>query len=301
MGNVLRTPDERFENLLEYAFDPHYMELPDHDFGSLRLHYVDEGPQDGAIILLLHGQGCWSYIFRHMIPVLAAAGYRVIAPDFIGFGRSDKLPATDDYTFEKHVGWLKSFFMAMDFEDITAYFFDWGGYFGLRIAAECPHFFAKIALSNTQLPTGNASGREWFINWRTEQLALPKFPQGEMVNSGTKKRLSPETIAAFDAPYVDETYKAGPRRCPMILPISPDMDSVPENLAAWKLLADWKKPVLTLFTADFNGTAMGPEKLLHHIPGAQGQAHELFKDVGFYIVEDKPLELAQHLLKFVYS
>ncbi|MDP6675787.1 MAG: haloalkane dehalogenase [Gammaproteobacteria bacterium] len=301
MTKIIRTPDSCFEKLPEYSFDPHYMDLPDPDFGSLRMHYVDEGPEDGKIILLMHGQGCWSYIFRHMIPLVTAAGYRVIAPDFIGFGRSDKLPTTDDYTFEKHVGWLTAFFRAMEFEDITAYLFDWGGFFGLRIAAEAPHFFSRIALSNTQLPIGDAPGREWFINWRAEQFALPKFPQGEMVNDGAHNKLSPETIAAFDAPYIDESYKTGPRRFPMILPISTDMDSVPENHAAWETLANWKKPVLTLFSANFKGTAMGPEKLINHIPGASGQAHDLLNDAGFYIVEDKPNELAQSLLKFAGS
>jgi len=299
MTSIIRTPDERFDGLPEFACEPHYVDLADQDFGSLRMHYIDEGPRDGAIILLLHGQGCWSYIFRHMIPVLTAAGFRVIAPDFIGFGRSDKLPATDDYTFERHVGWLTAFFQAMNFAGISAYLFDWGGYFGLRIAAENPHFFDRIALSNTQLPTGDSPGREWFINWRTEQFALPKFPQGEMVDDGTRKKLSPETIAAFDAPYIDESYKTGPRRFPMILPISPDMDSVPENRAAWGTLADWDKPVLTLFSADFKGTAMGPEKLLGHIPGTRGLAHELVDDAGFYIVEDKPVELARSLIEFV--
>lgn len=298
MTGIIRTADERFDNLPEYAFDPHYVELKDRDFGKLRLHYLDEGPRNGPIILLLHGQGCWSYIFRHMIPALTAAGHRVIAPDFIGFGRSDKLPSTDDYTFEKHIHWLMAFFRAMNFQGITAYLFDWGGFFGLRIAAEHPDFFARIALSNTQLPTGDAPGREWFINWRAEQFALPEFPQGDMVDDGTRKKLSSETIAAFDAPYIDETYKTGPRRFPMILPISPDMDSVPENLAAWKMLAAWEKPVLTLFSADFEGTAMGPEKLLSHIPGTRGQQHELLTDAGFYIVEDKPLELAQSLIQF---
>ncbi|RLB60094.1 MAG: haloalkane dehalogenase [Deltaproteobacteria bacterium] len=298
MTKIIRTPDKCFDALPGYTFTPHYQELPDRNFGSLRMHYVDEGPRDGAIILLLHGQGCWSYIFRDMIPVLTAAGFRVIAPDFIGFGRSDKLPSTDDYTFEHHVDWLTAFFQAMNFDGITAYLFDWGGYFGLRIAAKHPHFFGRIALSNTQLPIGDSPGRDWFIKWRTEQFALPKFPQGEMVNDGCRKKLSAETIAAFDAPYVDESYKTGPRRFPMILPISPDMESVPENRAAWDALADWQKPMLTLFSADFKGTAMGPEKLLNHIPGTQGQAHELLENAGFYIVEDKATKLAGSLLRF---
>lgn len=298
MTAVIRTPDECFDDLPDYPFEPHYLEVPDDTFGSLRMHYVDEGPHDGTTILLLHGQGCWSYIFRHMIPPLAAAGHRVIAADLIGFGRSDKLPDTDDYTFEKHVDWLTAFMHGMNFAGITAYLFDWGGFFGLRIAAENPDFFGQIALSNTQLPLGSPKGREWFVKWRTEQFALPKFPQGQMVNDGVWKKLSAETIAAFDAPYVDESYKTGPRRFPMILPISPDMDSVTENRAAWKMLADWDKPMLTLYSADFAGTAMGPEIIIDHIPGTKGQAHELLSDAGFYIAEDKPLELARSLMKF---
>ena len=298
MTSILRTPDERFDNLPGYPFAPHYLELEDADFGSLRMHYLDEGPADGNIVLLLHGQGCWSYIFRDMIPVLTAAGHRVIAPDFIGFGRSDKLPSTEDYSFEKHVGWLKAFLNALKLEDIDAYLFDWGGFFGLRIAGDEPQRFSRIALSNTQLPTGDAPGAEWFINWRAEQFAMPKFPQGEMVDDGAYKSLDRETIDAFDAPYLDENYKTGPRRFPMILPISPDMDSVPENRVAWQKLADWQKPVLTLFSADFEGSAMGPKKLLEHIPGTEGQPHELLPQAGFYIVEDKPHELANSLVRF---
>lgn len=298
MTQILRTPDERFANLPEFDFEPHYAELHDAEFGSLRMHYVDEGPHDGPIMLLLHGQGCWSYIFRKMIPILTAGGFRVIAPDFIGFGRSDKLPGTEDYTFEKHVGWLTAFFRLMEFKGIDAYLFDWGGFFGLRIAGDHPEIFNRIALSNTQLPVGDTPGTEWFINWRAEQFALPQFPQGEMVDDGAVHKLSPETIAAFDAPYPDENYKTGPRRFPMILPISSDMGSVPENLAAWQRLGSWEKPVLTLFSASFEGTAMGPAKLLNHIPGTASQKHQLLDDAGFYIVEDQPVELAERLLEF---
>ncbi|MDH3509298.1 MAG: haloalkane dehalogenase [Gammaproteobacteria bacterium] len=296
--NVIRTPDDRFENLPEFPFKPHYMSLPDEKFGSLRMHYLDEGPADGKIILLMHGQGCWTYIFRKMIPLLTDGGYRVIAPDYIGFGRSDKLPSTEDYSFQKHVDWLTAFFHAVQLDGATAYLFDWGGFFGLRIAAEHPDFFNRIALSHTQLPTGHPAGREWFIKWRAEQFALPAFPQGEMVNSGVKHQLSPETIAAFDAPYLDESYKTGPRRFPMILPISPDDPAAETNQAAWRILASWDKPVLTLFSADFTGSAMGPAKILNHIPGTRGQNHALLDDAGFYIVEDQAKELAERLLAF---
>ena len=294
----IRSPDERFADLSDFPFEPHYLEIPDHAFGQLRMHYLDEGPADGEVMLLMHGQGCWTYIFRKMIPRLVGAGYRVIAPDYIGFGRSDKLPDTEDYTFQKHIDWMTAFFSAMQLENAFAYLFDWGGFFGLRIAAEHPEFFGRIALSNTQLPTGDSPGREWFINWRAEQFALPKFPQGEMVNSGTAHEMSPETIAAFDAPYVDESYKTGPRRFPMILPISPDDPAAPANRAAWARLASWEKPVLTIYTADFAGSAMGPEKILQHIPGTRGQPHALLEDAGFYIVEDQPEEIANRLIEF---
>ena len=298
MKNILRSPEDNFVNLPDYPFSPHYLEVEDAEFGSLRMHYLDEGHHEAPIILLLHGQGCWSYIYRKMIPILVAGGMRVIAPDYIGFGRSDKLPDTENYTFEKHVHWLTQFFEQMEFRGINAFFFDWGGFFGLRIAAEHPEFFERIAISNTQLPTGDAPGAEWFINWRAKQFAMPKFPQGEMVDDGAFFKLSPETIAAFDAPYPDESYKTGPRRFPMILPISPDMDSVPENRAAWEKMQQWQKPVLTLFTESFKNSAMAPTKLLDNIPGAADQDHAMLKEAGFYIVEDQPVELAERLLKF---
>jgi len=296
--NIIRTPDERFENLPGYNFDPHYLELPDAQFGNLRMHYLDEGPREGKIILLLHGQGCWTYIYRKMIPVLVAEGNRVIAPDYIGFGRSDKLPDTDDYSFGKHVNWLTSFLTGMGLTGITAFMFDWGGFFGLRIAAEHPEIFDRIILSNTQLPKGRSEGAEWFIRWRAEQFALPQFPQGEMVNDGVHHKLGPEIIAAFDAPYIDETYKTGPRKFPIILPITDEDPAVPANKAAWNRLASWTKPVLTLYSASFAGTAMGPERILGHIPGTRGQDHALLEEAGFYIVEDQPQELARRIAKF---
>ena len=290
---IIRSPDERFLHLPEYDFQPNYVEVHDREFGRLRMHYLDEGPQDGPVILCLHGQGCWAYIFRKMIPMLVDAGHRVVAPDYIGFGRSDKLSDTEDYSFQKHVDWLRAFIVAMDLREVTAYMFDWGGYFGLRIAAEEGRIFSRIVLSNTQLPKGDSPGRDWFIKWRAEQFALPAFPQGEMVNDGVKHKLAPEIIAAYDAPYPDESHKAGPRRFPMILPITPEDPATPANQAAWQKLAQWRHPVLTLFSADFAGTAMGPERLLNHIPGCAGQPHALLEDAGFYIVEDQPAELAR--------
>jgi len=294
----LRTPEERFGNLPGFNFSPRYVSVPDDRFGSLRLHYLDEGPASAPVILLLHGQGCWCYLYRRMIPLLVAAGFRVIAPDYIGFGRSDKLPSTEDYTFQRHLDWLTACLDQLGLRDVTAYLFDWGGFFGLRLAAERPEFFARIALSNTMLPTGRGGGAGWFIKWREEQFALPKFPQGEMVNDGVVKKLAPEIIAAFDAPYPDESYKTGPRRFPMILPILPDDPAAIANFRAWEVLANWQKPVLTLYSAAFAGSAMGPERLLAHLPGARGQDHALLPDCNFYLVEDQTAELARRIAAF---
>ncbi|MEO8445580.1 MAG: haloalkane dehalogenase [Gammaproteobacteria bacterium] len=297
----LRTPDERFRGLPDYDYAPHYLAVPDERFGSLRMHYLDEGAPGSPVILLLHGQGSWCYLYRRMIPLLVAAGFRIIAPDYIGFGRSDKLPSTEDYTFQRHIDWLLAFLDVLGLRDVTAYLFDWGGFFGLRIAAERPEFFGRLVLSNTMLPTGQGSGRGWFIHWREEQFALPKFPQGEMVNDGVVRKLRPEVIAAYDAPYLDETYKTGPRRFPMILPIDPGDPAASANARAWEVLAGWQKPVLTLFSAAFAGSAMGPERLLAHLPGAQDQPHALLPDANFYIVEDQPEELARRIVLFANS
>lgn len=273
MTGILRTPENRFQALPGYDFAPRYVELTDTRFGPLRLHYLDEGPGDAPVIVLLHGQGCWSYMYRKVIPRLVGRGYRTVAPDYIGFGRSDKLPSTDDYSFRDHVDWLLAFLRALGLVGTTGYFFDWGGFFGLRIAAEHPEIFSRIALSNTTLPTGVTAGTEWFINWRERQFALPRFPQGEMVDDGVVRKLSPEVIAAYDAPYPDEHYKTGPRRFPMILPITPEDPAAADNARAWQVLSGWERPVLTIFSASLAGTSMGPERLLRHIPGCQGQPH----------------------------
>jgi haloalkane dehalogenase len=300
-AGVLRTPDDRFAGLPDYPFAAHYVDVPDARFGALRMHYLDEGPRHAHPVLLLATQGCWSYIYRHVIPPLVAAGFRAIAPDYIGFGKSDKLPDTEDYSFQRHIDWNIAFLEALQLRGATGYLFDWGGFFGLRIAAERPDIFARLALSNTSLPHGDSPGKQWFLKWREEQFAKPRFPQGEMVDEGTHRALTPEIIAAFDAPYPDESYKTGPRRFPMILPISADDPASPANTAAWERLAAWTKPVLTLYSKDFQGTAMGPERVLAHIPGCRGQDHALLEDAGFYIVEDQPEELARRLIAFAGS
>ncbi len=295
----LRTPEDRFRNLPGYRFTPHYQAVPDSRYGSLRMHYLDEGSRSDPPILLLHGQGCWSYAFRNFVAPLTGAGLRVIAPDYIGFGRSDKLRDTDHYSFQAHLDWLTALLDALALREVTAYCFDWGGFFGLRLAAERPDLFGRLALSNTMLPRGQGgSGREWFLKWREQQFALPRFPQGEMVGSGVVRKLPPDIIAAYDAPYPDESFKTGPRRLPMILPIWPEDPACIANAAAWQTLSTWTRPVLTLFSAGLGGTSMGPEEIQRHIPGARSQPHALLGPAGFYIVEDQAAAVAEHLVAF---
>jgi haloalkane dehalogenase len=300
MMRALRTPDDRFLNLPDYDFEPHYAEVPDDRYGALRMHYLDEGDPDAPTVLLTPTQGSWVYIYRRMIPLLTAAGFRALAPDYIGFGRSDKLAREEDYSFQRHIDWLKAFMDHVELKDATGFLFDWGGFFGLRLAAEQPRRFARLVCLNTHLPTGDPSpGHAWFRNWRAEMLAKDSFPQGEMVNSGVVEPLTPAEIAAYDAPYPEESFKTGPRRFPMILPIDEDNPARPANLAAWNELASWEKPVLTLFAEAFVGTAMGPERIIQHIPGARGQKHAGIPDTNFYLIEDAAEELTQRTIAFV--
>jgi haloalkane dehalogenase len=299
---VLRTPDSCFEHLPDYAFEPHYASVADERYGDLRMHYLDEGSPQAPVVLLTPTQGSWVYIYRKMIPLLVNAGYRVLAPDYIGFGRSDKLPHEDDYSFQRHIDWLRSLLNQLEVRNATGFLFDWGGFFGLRLAAEEPHYFARLICLNTQLPTGDPSpGHAWFRKWRAEMLAMPRFPQGEMVVTGVVSKLPPAVIAAYDAPYPDPGYLSGPRRFPMILPIDPDNPARPANLAAWDKLSRYEKPVLTLYSEAFLGTSTGPERLIEHIPGAKNQPHAGIPNTSFYLVEDAWQELADRTIDFIGS
>ncbi len=299
-AGVMRTPESRFAGLVDFPYTPRYHALPWRD-GRIRMHYIDEGPRDAPVILCLHGQGQWSWAYHRMIPLFLAAGYRVVAPDFIGFGRSDKLPADTDYEFADHVAWLATFIAEMDLgNDVTAFMFDWGGYFGLRIAAEQPALFDRLVLANTLLPRGNSGGSAFFRKWRAGILARPVFPMAQMVEEGTKTRLDADALAAYDAPFPDERYKTGPRRFPLIVPIDDADTAAPDNKAAWQALAGFDKPVLTIYSRMFAGSAsLGPAPIIGHIPGAIGQPHALIDDASFYIVDDAPEELARRTLAFI--
>ncbi len=299
--DILRTPEDRFENLADYDFKPHYMEIPYGRKQKLRMHYIDEGDRNAPVILCLHGQATWAYLYRKVIPVLVDAGFRAVAPDYIGFGRSDKLASEEDYTFKGHIEWIKIFMREMEFDDVTALMFDWGGFFGLRVAGESPELFDRLVLANTQLPTLDEGESAWFNRFRAMVIGAEEFPIGKMVNDGVPGTLSAETIAGFDAPFPDQSYKAGPRSFPMIHPITEYDAPIEPNRAAWAALAEFDKPVLTVFSEMTAKTAMDPAMFHTHIPGAKDQPHVILPGGGFYVVEAKPVEVAQHIIDFVRS
>jgi haloalkane dehalogenase len=291
---ILRTPDDRFAALPGYAFAPHYVQI-----GELRMHYVDEGPRDGAIVLCLHGEPSWSYLYRKMIPPLVSAGLRVIAPDLIGFGRSDKPASRDDYTFQRHVDWMVAFLDALELRDLTLFCQDWGGLIGLRLVAEHPDRFARVVASNTFLPTGDQKPSQAFIAWRTFSQSVPEFPVGKIVSTGCARSVDPEVIAAYDAPFPDERYKAGARQFPLLVPASPDDPAAAPNRAAWERLRTFPRPFLTAFGDSDPITRGADARLQAAIPGAAGQPHTTIARAGHFIQEDAGEELAEVITAFV--
>ncbi|WP_404369750.1 haloalkane dehalogenase [Sphingomonas sp. MMS24-J45] len=297
---VLRTPEDRFEKLPDYPFAPHYQTVTDADGTDLRIHYVDEGPRDAAPILLLHGEPSWSYLYRKFVPDLVARGHRVIAPDLIGFGKSDKPAARSDYTYERHVAWMSAWLTALDLTEITLFCQDWGGLIGLRLVAAFPERFARLVVANTGLPTGSGSS-EGFNAWLAFSQNVPQFPVGFIVNGGTARDLSPEEIAAYDAPFPDESYKEGAREFPKLVPITPEHPSVAENQAAWKVLEQFDKPVLTAFSDQDAVTKGGEKVFIDRIPGAKGQPHTIISGGGHFLQEDAPVQICALIDSFIRS
>jgi haloalkane dehalogenase len=294
--HYLRTAEDRFENLPGYPFSPHYLMVDDFDGGQLRLHYLDEGPKDGAITLMLHGEPSWSYLYRKMIPILAMTGLRVIVPDLIGFGRSDKPTARADYTYQRHVDWVRSAILQLALNDITLVCQDWGGLIGLRILGEHPKWFARVIAANTMLPTGDHDPGEAFLKWRAYSQSTPVFQAGRIIQNATLAPLSPEVVAAYDAPFPDDRYLAGARQFPMLVPISPDDPATPANRRAWTNLRQFTKPFLTAFGDHDPITAAAAPVLQKLIPGAQGQPHTTIKGAGHFLQEDQGEVLAQVVL-----
>ncbi|TGL75805.1 haloalkane dehalogenase [Leptospira yasudae] len=291
---ILRTPDSAFENLPGYDFKPNYVEVQD-----LRMHYVEEGNSKGEIVLLLHGEPSWSYLYRKMIPPLAAAGYRVIAPDLIGFGKSDKPDDPNFFTYQSHMDWLKEFVEKLDLKKITLFCQDWGGLLGLRLAAENQDRFSRIVAANTFLPTGDIPPKEDFLKWRHFSQNVKRLAIGTIVKNGCTSELTKEIVAAYDAPYPDETYKAAARKFPALVPIAPDDPASAANRNAWEILKTWKKPFLTAFSDSDPITKGGDIFFRRLIPGAKGQKHVTIANGGHFLQEDKGEELAEVVKTFI--
>jgi len=297
---TLRTPDERFLNLAGYPFAPHYVEVADGDGGRLRMHYVDEGPPSPNPVLLLHGEPSWSYLYRKMIPVLVAAGHRCVAPDLVGFGRSDKPAARTDYTYARHVEWLRELlFDRLDLSGITLVCQDWGGLLGLRLVAEHAHRFDRIVAANTFLPTGDTSPGEAFLAWRKYSQEVPVFATSRIIGGATQTELSADVQAGYDAPYPDETYKAGARQFPTLVPATADDPASEANRRAWRILERWDKPFLTAFSDSDPVTAGGDVLFQRRIPGCKGQPHTTVTGAGHFLQEDKGEELARVVVDFI--
>lgn len=337
--NVLRTPDHCFDNLLEYPFKPHYTEVSDGQGGQLRLHYLDEGAPDGELILCLHGQPSWSYLYRNMVPLFTQAGYRVICPDFIGFGKSDKPDAIEDYSYQAHVDWMSEWLQALDLQNITLICQDWGGLVGLRLVGRHPERFARLVIANTGLPDGRMpdSGEEiplemapvmreiyaqipvveveelgekfrskdgppGFFYWRKFTAENPRFNVRDLMQSSLNlegKANSEGILDAYNAPFPDRSYMAGARAFPSLVPIFPDDPAIPANREAWQVLQQFDRPVLTAFSDNDPVTAGGEKRFQAEVPGAQGVSHVTIANAGHFLQEEQTEELTRQVLTFM--
>ena len=295
---VYRTPDERFANLPDFPFKPHYREIKDSNGTALRLHYLDEGPAIAESILLMHGEPSWCFLYRKMIAGLVAKGYRAIAPDLVGFGRSDKPSEKSDYTYERHVRWMSDWLTGLDLKRLTLFCQDWGGLIGLRLVAAFPERFSRVVVANTGLPVGNAFSPA-FDQWLNLSQSVPELPVGQIVNMGTLRGLSADEQAAYNAPFPDESYKIAARVFPTLVPITPEHASVAENQRAWQVLEKFEKPFLTAFS-DSDMITRGGEKIFQErVPGAKGRRHVTISKAGHFLQEDQPEELTRVLDDFI--
>lgn len=293
---ILRTPDERFSSLPDWPYEPHYVEVAD----GMRVHHLDEGPADGAPVLLLHGEPSWSFLYRKMIPVLAGAGRRCVVPDLPGFGRSDKPADRADYTYQRLVDWMSEVvFEHLDLRDITFFGQDWGGLIGLRLVAAEPDRFARVLVGNTGLPTGDRPPNEAFLAWQQFSRESPTFPVGRIVSNGCANKLGPEEVAAYDAPFPDDSYTIGARVLPSLVPTSPDDPAAEPNRKAWDALRRFGKPFLCAFSDSDPVTKGGERQFIGRVSGAQGQPHVTIEGAGHFLQEDKGEELARVIVDFM--
>ena len=290
---LLRTPDERFANLKDFPYEPRYVEI-----NGARVHYIDEG--SGEVILCLHGEPTWSYLYRKMIPILSAA-HRVVSMDFIGFGRSDKFTEREDYTFEMHRSTIASFIQKLDLTGITAVVQDWGGILGLRVATELPERFARLVIMNTGLPTGDVPATEGFMKWRTYATTTPDLPIGTIVKRSATDResVTDEIVAAYDAPFPDVTYKMGAQMFPWLVPIEPNQPGAREMRETREALSNWTKPALVMFSDSDPVTRGGDRFFRKLIPSANNEPQIVIQGAGHFLQEEKGQEIAAQIVAFI--
>jgi haloalkane dehalogenase len=294
-ARILRTPEERFAQIADFPYIPKYVEI-----GGLRIATIDEGPRHAAPVLLMHGEPTWSYLYRKMIPGLLAAGHRVIAPDLIGFGRSDKPTAKSDYSYANHVAWMVAWMQAMDVQHATLFCQDWGSLIGLRMATHSPERFDRIVLANGGLPTGTQGVTpRAFKLWRAFARFSPWFPIGKIVNSGCAVKLSEPEIAAYDAPFPSSKYEVAARLFPTFVPTEPNDPERAANEQAWNVLKQWHKPFLTLFSSRDPVTRGGDKIFQKLVPGAANQPHATTRGAGHFLQEDKGPELSKAISDFI--
>ena len=297
---ALRTDDARFADLPDFGFEPHYTEVPDGDGGRLRVHYLDEGRSDGEVVVLMHGEPSWSFLYRHMIPVLAAAGLRCVAPDLVGFGRSDKPAERGDHSYVRHVEWMRAaLFDGVGLGNVTLVAQAWGGLIGLRLLGEHPDRFVRAVVANTGLPTGDAPMSDAFLAWQRYSQETPDFRVGGIVNGGCTTALTDEVVAGYDAPFPTDDHKAGPRALPLLVPTSPSDPAVEANKAAWSVLAGWERPLLTAFSDRDPVTAGGERIFQRTVPGAAGEPHITIGGAGHFLQEDRGPELASVVVDLI--
>lgn len=299
---LLRTPDDRFENLPDYPFKPNYLTIIDRSENvGIRVHYIDEGAPASQTVLMLHGEPSWSFLYRKMVTPFVQAGYRVVAPDLPGFGKSDKPAKRSDYSYARYVQWMFDWLRAMDLQDIILICQDWGGLIGLRLVAGEPDRFARVVTSNTMLPTGDHSPGDAFLQWQKFSQETPVFSVGQIVNKGSVTDLPEAVIAAYDAPFPDESYKEGARQFPTLVPIAPDNPESQANRVAWKVLMGFQKPWLCAFGDSDPITAAAAPVIQKLIPGCQGQPHTTLRGGGHFIQEDCGEELSRVVLEWLHE
>jgi len=296
---ILRTPDDSFENLTGYPFKPNYIEIWDSEDQELRIHYIDEGLLDAKPVLLMHGEPSWSYLYRKMIPIITDAGYRAIAPDLVGFGRSDKPADRKDYTYQRHVGWMQAWLNKLHLQRVTLVCQDWGGLIGLRLVAQNPDQFSRVVVANTGLPTGVGPMPDAFLSWRKYSIEVPNFDVGGIITMGCQTPLTADVIAAYNAPFPDDTYKEGARIFPSLVPITPDDPAAQANQGAWKVLSKFEKPFITMFSDSDPITRGGEHVFQTQIPGAKDQPHIAIKGGGHFLQEDCGAEFSRMVVNFI--